>query len=105
MTRRSSAGRPRDRASLMLTCTRPLTDGERVPQLVGHAGGHLADHRHLIGPQQVPLALLLLVPLALDGQGQHVGHGLEEVGIVPGELPLPGGERAQGSRKDAPGRG
>ena len=95
MTRRSSAGRPRELASLRLICTRPLTDGERVPQLVGHAGGQLADHRHLIGPEQVPLALLLLVPLALDGQGQHVGHGLEEVGIILGELTPPGGERAR----------
>ena len=97
MTRRSSAGRPRDRRLPEVDLHQPLDRGERVAQLVGHAGGHLADRRHLLGPEQVPLALLLLVPLALDGQGQHVGHGLEEVGIVLGELPLPGGERAQGA--------
>ena len=95
MTRRSSAGRPRAPRLLEVDLHQALDRGERVPQLVDHTCGHLADHRHLIGPQQVPLALLLLVPLAIDGQRQHVGHGLEEIGIILGELTLPGGVTRQ----------
>ena len=50
MTRRSSAGRPRASASFEVDLDQALDRGERVAQLVGHAGGHLADRRHLLGP-------------------------------------------------------
>ena len=64
-------------------------------QLVGHARGHLADRGHLVSPDQVPLPLGLLMPLAVDGHGQHIGHGLKEINIILCEPAFLGSECTQ----------
>ncbi len=62
---------------------------ERIAQLVGHAGGHLGDARHVLGHEHVALPLPEFRLLALHGQGDHEGDVLQEVGLVDRERPRP----------------
>ena len=91
MTARSSAGRPGGGVALQAGLHQHLDRGQRVAQLVGDAGGHLADGRQLLGPQHLVLALLQLI----DDPADLLDHALHLPVQVGQVAVLLQGDRAQ----------
>ena len=74
-----------------LTWTSPLIEVSGFRSSWATAGGHLADGRHLLGPEQVLLVLLPLVPpLRSMARASRLATDLNEMNVLVGEPAIPG---------------